>query len=420
MPRAAGHCMEVLSLNPYVPYPLNSGGALRSHHVLQALRQRHRVLPVCQWRAGEPAAEWAQTQQFEPAPVCVPCHEIHPRDPRIEASRHLAPRPWVGRPRQVCSHDFGSFWQALWQLPLDSFDVVHARHFQLTPYALAIQAQYSTARIVIDVDNVASVLAWRAMRAAKLRRLSRWRFRSYVELLRIASYERLYLRRADQIWVCSERDARLVSRWVGLQRVRIVPNGVDVNSIDGAQTNRDSRQLLFVGDFRYDPNEQGVLWFRHDVWPQVRDAVPDAELWIVGRDPTQRIAAMHQPDYGVHVVGEVPDVRPHLRRAAVSIVPLLVGGGTRLKVLEAMAAALPVVATAIGAEGIEVMDGREALIRDTPSSFAMACMELLVAPARRDGLGRAGRRLVEDRYDWSVIRKKAIECYEDLKRMPSE
>jgi len=419
--RKVGSCgdraVKILSLNPYIPHPLNSGGNLRSHHIVAALVDDHEVTFASQWGCGEQVDDWEFASRFAEEPVLVPCASPSGANSSGARLRRGAPQPWFGLPESVARRDFDSFWDALGNLPLDSYDAIQVRTFHLIPYALAIRAAYPRVRLVLDLDDVPSVFSERTRRDAKMGWISRWRWQSYLDYCRIRMYENRFLEEFDAVWVCSELDRARVARWISPEKVVCIPNGVDVAAYASLAPAADSQKLLFIAYFAHDPNEAGAEWFHNGVLPEIRKQVPGVELWLVGREASPRLLDLDSPERGVHVTGQVPQVEPYLAAAAVSIVPLRVGTGTRLKILEAMAAGLPVVSTTIGAEGIEVLDGENIVLADTTAAMATACIWLLKDPQRRERLGEAGRRLVREKYDWGIIHRRIRECYD---RMPCD
>jgi glycosyltransferase involved in cell wall biosynthesis len=183
-------------------------------------------------------------------------------------------------------------------------------------------------------------------------------------------------------------------------RSAVVPNGVDVAHFAPRATDPrpEAGRLVFFGTFNYFPNVDGVLFMLREIWPLVVERCPDARLQIIGADPPEEIRRLAGP--GVELSGFVDDLRPHLARAAGVVVPLRMGGGTRLKVVEAMAMGRPIVATSLGAEGIEAEPGREILLADGPAAFAEAVVRLLGDPALGERMGRAARALAVERYGW--------------------
>jgi glycosyltransferase involved in cell wall biosynthesis len=150
----------------------------------------------------------------------------------------------------------------------------------------------------------------------------------------------------------------------------------------------------------WSPNEDAVRFFVHEILPRIRQAVPDATLTVVGRNPSPGLVALAAREPGVTVTGRVEDVRPYMDRAALYVVPIRIGGGTRLKIFEAMAMGLPVVSTRVGAEGLPVRDGRDVVLADAPAAFASAAIRLLTDETRARTLGQAGCRTVRERYGW--------------------
>jgi glycosyltransferase involved in cell wall biosynthesis len=197
-------------------------------------------------------------------------------------------------------------------------------------------------------------------------------------------------------------------------RITAIPTGVDVAYFKPGTQAEDRSHVVFTGAMDWYPNEDGILHFIDAVLPLVRRRVPDTKVTVVGRNPTERVRAA-ATRAGVHVTGTVDDVRPYIARGAVYVVPLRVGGGTRLKIFEALAMAKAVVSTRIGAEGLPLVHGEHFLEADGASAFAAAVVGLLRDPAHRQTLGAAGRRLVETQYGWATVaRDFEIQCQESL------
>src|SRR5262249_6700859 len=182
-------------------------------------------------------------------------------------------------------------------------------------------------------------------------------------------------------------------------RVRAIPTGVDVAYWSSDGRPEAPASLVFTGSMDWYPNEDAVLYFVDVILPRIRDDVPNVSLTVVGRNPTARLRRLGERA-GVRVTGTVGGVRPEVAEAGVCVVPLGVGGGTRLKIFEALAMEKAVVSTSIGAEGLPVVSGEHAVIADDPFEFARAVVRLLQHPDERRRLGTAGRRLVEERYSW--------------------
>ena len=224
------------------------------------------------------------------------------------------------------------------------------------------------------------------------------------------------LRRAALTMTTSERDRDVLQRAAPGLPVAVITNGVDTDwfAPPPDQPPRRPRRVVFVGATHYFPNEDGVLYYMHEIHDRVRTALPDVETAIVGGVPAPVLQAMASDK--VLVTGFVKDVRPYLWEASVFIVPLRMGGGTRFKVVEAMAAGVPVVSTRLGAEGIPLTQGREALLADEPAEFADAVVRLLTDAPLARRLAAAGSDFVRARFDWRVIGDRIEEAWHGLAR----
>lgn len=228
--------------------------------------------------------------------------------------------------------------------------------------------------------------------------------RAYIGLQRrkVERFERRALRAADLVTAVSEHDGARIRTWTGQPHVVVVPNGVDATYFaprPEAAVDRD--EIVFVGALDWRPNQDGVTWFLDEVLPRVRAARPTTRLAVVGRAPPEALRARWQAHAGVTVHGSVPDVRPFMARGAVFVVPLRIGGGSRLKICEALAMQRPVVSTTVGAEGLDLGDG---LLRaDEPEALAAALCHTLEASAEGGAMARRGRARVLSTYEWDVI-----------------
>jgi glycosyltransferase involved in cell wall biosynthesis len=209
------------------------------------------------------------------------------------------------------------------------------------------------------------------------------------------------MRRVSRTIAVSEVDREILQQLVPGADVRACPTGVDTDYFHPGAPETPGN-VVFVGAMDWKPNEDGAVYFAETMWPKIRAAVPNATFTIVGRNPDPRVRALAGKD-GITVTGTVDDVRPYLGAASVVVVPLRVGGGTRLKIYEALAAGKAVVSTTIGAEGLPLEEGVHVVRADDPADFARTVIALLGDPARRRALGEAGRNLVETRYGWARV-----------------
>jgi len=229
-----------------------------------------------------------------------------------------------------------------------------------------------------------------------------------VEAYRLSRFEEEVARAFDHSILVSEKEAEALRSRVSDRPISVIPNGVDLEYFAPAGDDSccvNHPVIAFTGAMDYFPNIDAVKYFCHEIFPLVRRVLPAAEFYIVGRRPIPQVKALsHQP--GVVVTGDVPDIRPYLWGSTVSIVPLRIGGGTRLKIFEALAMGKAVVSTQVGAEGLPIVPGQHFLQADSPADFAQAVVTLLKDPDRRRALGLAGRRLVEERYSWTQVTRQ--------------
>jgi polysaccharide biosynthesis protein PslH len=262
-------------------------------------------------------------------------------------------------------------------------------------------------RLVFDDHNAEYVLQRRAC-LTDLRRPRRWPAAVYslIQWRKLMGYERRVCRAADRVVAVSEADAAALRRLAPGLDVAVVPNGVDLNflrpGVVAPLPGMVPNALVFTGKMDYRPNVDAVLWFVDEVLPLIIQQAPDAHFYVVGQQPHARLARLAEHP-AVTLTGRVPDVRPYIAGATAYVVPLRIGGGTRLKVLEAMAMGRPIVSTRLGCDGFAFADGQEVAFADDPASFAASVLALLRDPCAAAELGRRGRQHVEAELGWDAI-----------------
>jgi glycosyltransferase involved in cell wall biosynthesis len=227
---------------------------------------------------------------------------------------------------------------------------------------------------------------------------------------RMLRFERAECKRFDHVIAVSEQDATTFKDAYEVASVSHVGTGVDLEYFNPTDAPRNPRELVFVGSMDWMPNDDGIRWFVEKVFPRVREKFPDATLTVVGRTPSATLQQLAARTRGVEVTGTVADVRPYLARASISVVPLRVGGGTRLKIYEAMAMGIPVVSTTIGAEGLPVQNGTHLVLADDEERQIAALSELLAAPGRRQQLAAAALGYVRLNCGWDAIARQFVEA----------
>jgi glycosyltransferase involved in cell wall biosynthesis len=219
---------------------------------------------------------------------------------------------------------------------------------------------------------------------------------------RMEAYEQQVCRKVKRVIAVSAADARMMEQEYGIQNVPHVDTGVDTEFFQPPKASAERKaDLVFLGSMDWMPNIEGMQWFVREILPLIHATRPETTVAIVGRKPAPEICALAGDR--VHVTGTVPDVRPWLWGSKLSIVPLRIGGGTRLKIYESMAAGVPVVSTTVGAEGLEIHDGGNIAIADPPDAFARRCVELLDSPEARRAMAASASRIVADKYSWDSV-----------------
>ncbi len=223
---------------------------------------------------------------------------------------------------------------------------------------------------------------------------------------RMQRYEGQVCRAVKNVIAVSDQDAQTMRSLYGVARVAAVPTGVDIEHFAPPAESAPTTDLVFIGSMDWMPNIDGIQWFVEEVLPLIRKRRPDCSLTIAGRRPTPEIQRLANNNSRIQVTGTVSDIRPYLWNSAVSIVPLRIGGGTRLKIYEAMAARIPVVSTTIGAEGLDIRNAENIHIADSAPGFAERCLALLTDPAARQRMAGAAWDMVSSRYSWEVVSRR--------------
>jgi sugar transferase (PEP-CTERM/EpsH1 system associated) len=389
--------MRILWLKSDLLLPLDKGGKLRTWHLMRHLARRHQITYLSFADPDQPRADVDGMHE-----VAVRVETIPRRDPTKRSLRfyadtalHLAdPLPYaIGKYR---SRAYAARFREL--VSTTAFDLIVC---DFLPPAVNLPARLP-APAVLFTHNVEAEI-WRRHAETATNPVARLLYRS--QHRRMHAFEARALRRFDGVLAVSDADRETFARlYPGTVRrpIEVVATGVDTQFFGPASSAPSGRGLVFTGSMDWLPNEDAMLYFCRDILPLIRVQEPDVSVSIVGRAPTpavQRLAIEH----GVAVTGRVDDVRPFMRDAAVYIVPLRIGGGTRLKIFEAMAMGKAVVSTTIGAEGLPVRDGEHVLLADTPPAFAGAVVRLLRDVGARRTVEAAARALVVARYDWSAV-----------------
>jgi polysaccharide biosynthesis protein PslH len=395
--------MKVLVVSPWYPWPPFDGGSIRVLETLRYLSKYHQVTLLTSVLSAETADHNDRLRAI--------CEHIETSvlSPRAwPVARRLAKGLLGGMPAfQSFYHDTRLAERLRRLTSRRDYDVIQIEFSYASSYVRAVDPS-RRGKTVLSMHNVESL---RFGREANLSFRVDRRVAAAWDRAFHGTWEELAIRAFDGIVSVSEPERAWVRERVPEAVVELVPNGVDTDYFR-PQAPPDPEappRVVFTGAMHYPPNIDAALWFTEQIWPQLRRQIPDLCFEIVGRDPDPRVVALGRMP-GVIVTGQVADVRPYIARSRCVVVPLRSGGGTRLKILEAMAMERPVVSTALGAEGLTITPGRDILIADDAAGFAAHVLALLGSADRASQVGQAGRHLVETRYRWS-------RCFEGLERL---
>lgn len=402
--------MRLLFLTAELPEPAHAGGTLRTNGLLRAAHAAGHEVHLLSFATR--AQLNAQRERL--GAYCARVETVAPPQRRLaDRLRDLLAGKADMQGRYCSAHYQHALSKLLEATP---YDLVQMESLEMTVYAPAVQRVQPGTPLIYDSFNAEFDLQRSIFEAERgsLRRLPGALY-SFVQWRRLTRYERQIVREAAHTIAVSDADAEAFRRLAPGCPVSVVPNGIDVARYAIADTSLDlgPAPLVFTGSMGYRPNVDAALWFANRVLDRVRAHVPDARFFIVGSRPHHRLNSLRDRD-GVQITGWVPDVNPFLSAAAVYVVPLRMGSGTRLKLLQAMAARLAVVSTQIGAQGLDVQDGEQLRLADTEEGFARAVIELLRDPAQREVLGARAASYVARHYDWSVIAPRLSAVYDEV------
>ena len=384
--------MRVLFLTPDAPVPADQGAKIRNLALMQAAATRHQVDLISFVRGGslpEPHMEQLRT-------ICRRVELIDTPGPRSTLVRAwnllFDPLPDI-----AYRLESGSFREVLGDvLRAHRYDVVQIEGLEMMPFMPYARAGADRAGVIYDAHN-AEMSLQRSIFQVELRDPTRWLggLYSLSQWSKLGTYERVMMNETNMVMAVSEADAaKLKGRHVTPE---IVPNGVDTSHIPFRQTSPATQQILFVGPLDYRPNADAVRWLVRAVWPKVLAKMPGARLRLVGRG-TERVSGPN-----VDALGYVDDASEEFGRADVLVAPIRMGAGVRLKVLEAMAAGVPVVSTPLGLSGVAADHERHALVATSAAELADGAVRILQDSALARHLSAEARHLVEARYDWKKI-----------------
>lgn len=395
--------MRILWITPQLPCSIG-GGQSRQLSLLHYLAQSHKVTVITLVSPEE------QGHEGETRPHCHRLETIPYIRPKAMSRWHNRCASWKRliidpQPQYARTYPTAKLLPAIQRLLADDhFDLVHFEHLFVAP----LRSTAGGLPCLLACQNVESQIARQRVSLTKhfLHRIF-----TLLEWRKLHRFERQWVGKFDILTAICSADAAVLQKVAPRTRVHIVPHGVNTAEF-ALQPDVGNKRggLLFFGTMAYWPNVDGILYFCREIWPLILRHDPQVRLTIVGPNPTAKVEELARMPR-ITVTGFVPDIRPYLWKAALTIVPLRAGGGVRIKILEALAAGCPVVSTTVGAAGLDI-DQEDGLFRaDNPQEFAEQVVALLQDPGRQQALGQQGRATVTAHYDWSSVGPQLEEAY---------
>jgi len=400
--------MRVVVVDWDITYPMNSGKRLRTMNLMLQLADRHDITYFSRGDGGSP--EGRQAQKFLNdhgiktvfANVPVPAKSAWRYYGRLAANliaklpvavtAHLSPEFEQALQDYAQSHEVG-LWQLEWTPYVEVNMVKRVDRLQ----------KVSPLRTLVVAHNV-DTLIWQRYHETESNLVRRWFIKNQWQ--KMERFERGVFHHANGVVTVSADDAAILRQDFGVRNVDVIDNGVDVAHYQAVKAERNARELLFLGSLDWRANLDGIRVLLDDIFPRVLMDEPTAKLTIVGRQPPDWLVDRAKSSSQVELCANVPDVRPYLARAGMMVVPLRIGGGSRLKILEALASGLPVVATRIAAEGLRLSPDRDIRIADAAEEMAAAIIQWIRQPQEAAATARRGQEVVMNEYGWEKLAKE--------------
>ena len=399
--------MKILFLSPTVPFPLTDGGRIRVFNLLKQIATRSDVTLLALETQPADADGVAELQQLGIQVHLVP---NAPTLPRVSFGT-LVTAFLKQQPITIARYALPAYRQKFRELvATEGFDLVHYEMFHTAQFRMDTDLPG-----VLSQQNVDSEI-WRRLCGETTNPF--YKFAYWTQQLAFQRYERVISPKFDAVTCTSDIDAAVFQRHCSEDTIEIIPNGVDITHYQPDFTSEAPAHLIYIGSMDWYPNEDAVAFFADEALPQIQEKVPDVQFSIVGGNPSARVKRLAERE-GIVVTGRVPEIKPYFAEATVFVVPLRIGSGTRLKILEALAMGKSIVSTSVGAEGLDLKDRKEIFIADEPIAFADAVIRLLTDPTLRRRIGKNGRARVEQDYDWRSIGEKLHNIYTKIDRRAS-
>jgi len=393
--------MKILMITPYLPYPLLSGGQIRTYNLLKNLAGKHEITLFSFIREKKEKKHIKELLKY-----CKDVKVIQRR--KAWDWRNIFLAGLTSYPFLVSIYLSITLKKLIKkELETNNYDLIHAETFYVMPNLP------ETNLPVLLVEQTIEYLVYQNF----VKNFSFFPLKPllYFDVAKIKIWEKHYWKKAARLATMSEEDKKIVQKHLKNIETDIVANGVDVDYFNKTKISKPSRPtLLFVGNFKWLPNKDAARFLVEKMWPVIKKKVPNAVLWIVGKNPTDNIKRLAGKD--VKIDEFVEDIRNAFGQASILVAPIRNGRGTKYKVLEAMATGLPVVTTPLGIEGIDAVNGREVLVAKSADGLTRLAVDLLLKPSLGEKVAENAKKLVDTRYNWQTISNNLDRIYRELGR----
>lgn len=394
--------MKILMLTPYLPYPLLSGGQIRTYNLLKKLADKHEITLFALIKNDQKRRHIPHLEKF-----CKKV-KVFKRSEKPFTVKNIVKTAFSSYPFLVMRNHVPEVIEAVkTELATEQYDLIHAETFYMMPHLPQTKIP------IILVEQTIEYLGYESYAKKRWRPL-RWLLN--LDIAKIKHWEKFYWQLADKLVVMSDEDQAYIQQFVDRpDKVVVISNGVDTQWFKQKPQKLPSKPtILYVGTFKWLPNIEAVSFLVEKIWPQIKQTLPDAQLKIVGNAPTKEIKAYGAQDDSIEVTGRVEDIRDAFKQAHVLLAPVFSGKGTRYKILEAMASGTPIVATPTAVEGLKLSHGQQVLVGQDAQSLANLTLKVLNDPVLWKQLSQAGQAFVEQYYDWNLISQKLDKLYQSI------
>ena len=387
--------MKILILDEEFPFPLNTGKRIRSFNLARRIARRHEVHYMAYGTADSVSFEELKKNDIHP--LVVP-YQVPPKSGLLFYSRLLA-NLFSQYPYIVSSH-YSEIFQRNLNIILNQIgpDLIIC---EWSPYAIFVKNVDHPKKVIV-AHNIENRI-WERYYENERHPIKKWYIKRQMQ--KVARFEHAAFNWVDGATAVSRIEAGEIQSYNSSLKVQTVENGVDLEYFQPDYEGKVGNELIFVGSMNWRPNQDAIQYFVEDIFPLVRARYNTIVANFVGQNPPLHITRLGNIP-GIRIIGQVDDVRPFVHDGAVYIVPLRIGGGTRLKIIEALAMGKAVVSTSVGAEGLDVVDGQHIMLADSSREFADQIILLMENRELRRRLGQTGRNLVESRYGWDMLADK--------------